>query len=72
MLGGVQKGGQAAGSVPLRGDIHMLVVGDPGLGKSQLLQVLATILADQKLSGQPLQQAKMACHNIIAGATSTS
>lgn len=39
LLGGVQKGGQKAGSVPLRGDVHMLVVGDPGLGKSQLLQV---------------------------------
>ncbi len=40
LLGGVRKGGDIAGKVALRGDIHMLVVGDPGLGKSQLLQVL--------------------------------
>ena len=68
MLGGVQKGGGAAGSVPLRGDIHMLVVGDPGLGKSQLLQVPAPLAADEPISGHPLQ-AKTVCHNIIASAT---
>jgi DNA replicative helicase MCM subunit Mcm2 (Cdc46/Mcm family) len=50
LLGGVQKGGQAAGSVPLRGDVHMLVVGDPGLGKSQLLQVPLLPLSSCMLS----------------------
>lgn len=42
LLGGVRKGGNDPGStsVPLRGDIHVLLVGDPGLGKSQLLQVV--------------------------------
>lgn len=39
MLGGVSKGHSSADGVPLRGDIHTLVVGDPGLGKSQMLQV---------------------------------
>lgn len=29
--------------VPVRGDIHVIVVGDPGLGKSQLLQAAATV-----------------------------
>lgn len=25
--------------VPIRGDVHVLIVGDPGMGKSQMLQV---------------------------------
>ncbi|KAI8552262.1 hypothetical protein RHMOL_Rhmol06G0253200 [Rhododendron molle] len=29
--------------VPVRGDIHVIIVGDPGLGKSQLLQAAATV-----------------------------
>ena len=36
---GVRKNVGSANRVPIRGDIHVLVVGDPGLGKSQLLQV---------------------------------
>lgn len=39
LLGGVRKGADGGSeSVPLRGDIHVLLVGDPGLGKSQLLK----------------------------------
>ena len=33
------QGGDEANRVPTRGDIHVMLVGDPGLGKSQLLQV---------------------------------
>ncbi len=29
--------------MPIRGDPHVLVVGDPGLGKSQMLQAVAAI-----------------------------
>lgn len=36
MLGGINK--QRADSVRTRGDIHILLVGDPGSGKSQLLK----------------------------------
>ena len=36
MLGGIDK--QRADSVRTRGDIHILLVGDPGSGKSQLLK----------------------------------
>lgn len=39
LLGGIRKNIGVNGKVPVRGDIHVLVVGDPGLGKSQLLQV---------------------------------
>lgn len=38
LAGGVRKHANSATAVPLRGDIHVLLVGDPGLGKSQLLQ----------------------------------
>eukprot|EP00887_Chlorella_sp_A99_P007436 scaffold2.g7436.t1 len=37
LFGGVRKRG-VHGAVPVRGDIHCLMVGDPGMGKSQLLQ----------------------------------
>lgn len=39
LFGGVRKVASTPDRVPTRGDIHVLVVGDPGLGKSQLLQV---------------------------------
>ena len=39
LVGGVRKHVGHASKVPIRGDIHVLLVGDPGLGKSQLLQV---------------------------------
>lgn len=38
LLGGRQKH-MGKNSVPVRGDAHILIVGDPGLGKSQMLQV---------------------------------
>lgn len=39
LLGGVRKPGTSDGAMALRSDLHVLLVGDPGLGKSQLLQV---------------------------------
>lgn len=38
LFGGRQKH-TGKNSVPVRGDPHVLMVGDPGLGKSQMLQV---------------------------------
>lgn len=43
LFGGVQKHTKDVNKVPVRGDIHVIVVGDPGLGKSQLLQAATTI-----------------------------
>lgn len=39
LFGGCQKYVDDKNRIPIRGDPHMLVVGDPGLGKSQMLQV---------------------------------
>jgi hypothetical protein len=36
LLGGVRKHGGSDERIPVRGDIHVLIVGDPGLGKSQV------------------------------------
>ncbi|WIA40343.1 hypothetical protein OEZ86_013710 [Tetradesmus obliquus] len=41
LFGGVRKHGTSNNRVPIRGDINLLLVGDPGLGKSQLLQAAA-------------------------------
>ena len=41
LFGGCTK--SAADRVPVRGDPHILVVGDPGLGKSQMLQACANV-----------------------------
>ena len=38
LFGGVRKKLRGSGEVPVRGSIHCLLVGDPGLGKSQLLK----------------------------------
>ena len=38
LFGGVRKSLGGAGDVPVRGTVHCLVVGDPGMGKSQLLK----------------------------------
>ncbi|PUZ65608.1 hypothetical protein GQ55_3G238400 [Panicum hallii var. hallii] len=43
LFGGVQKNSMDQNKVPVRGDIHVVVVGDPGLGKSQLLQAAAAV-----------------------------
>ncbi|KAI3474682.1 hypothetical protein Pfo_029867 [Paulownia fortunei] len=43
LFGGVRKHSMDQNKVPVRGDIHIIVVGDPGLGKSQLLQAAASV-----------------------------
>ncbi|XP_062117205.1 probable DNA helicase MCM8 [Humulus lupulus] len=43
LLGGVRKHSNDSNKVPVRGDIHVIIVGDPGLGKSQLLQAAAAV-----------------------------
>ena len=40
LFGGSSK---TDGDVPIRGEPHILIVGDPGLGKSQMLQACANI-----------------------------
>ncbi|XP_070697113.1 DNA helicase MCM8 [Pempheris klunzingeri] len=42
LFGGRQKQ-MGKNSVPVRGDPHMLMVGDPGLGKSQMLQAVCNV-----------------------------
>ncbi|KAK9079291.1 hypothetical protein SSX86_000962 [Deinandra increscens subsp. villosa] len=43
LFGGVRKHSMDQNKVPVRGDIHIIIVGDPGLGKSQLLQAAASV-----------------------------
>ncbi|KAH7866667.1 hypothetical protein Vadar_023432 [Vaccinium darrowii] len=43
LFGGVRKHSTDHNKVPVRGDIHVIIVGDPGLGKSQLLQAAAAV-----------------------------
>ncbi|XP_046886503.1 DNA helicase MCM8 [Hypomesus transpacificus] len=40
LFGGCQKHVDDKNRIPVRGDPHILVVGDPGLGKSQMLQAV--------------------------------
>uniref|UniRef100_A0A3P9K0Q7 DNA helicase MCM8 n=1 Tax=Oryzias latipes TaxID=8090 RepID=A0A3P9K0Q7_ORYLA len=42
LFGGRQKH-MGKNSVPVRGDPHILIVGDPGLGKSQMLQAVCNV-----------------------------
>ena len=41
LFGGTCRGGESA--LPVRGDPHILVVGDPGLGKSQMLNAVVSV-----------------------------
>ncbi|XP_053568665.1 DNA helicase MCM8 [Bombina bombina] len=43
LFGGCQKYVDDKNRIPIRGDPHMLVVGDPGLGKSQMLQAVCNV-----------------------------
>eukprot|EP01103_Thecamoeba_quadrilineata_P010325 TRINITY_DN2192_c0_g2_i2.p1 TRINITY_DN2192_c0_g2~~TRINITY_DN2192_c0_g2_i2.p1 ORF type:complete len:637 (-),score=120.88 TRINITY_DN2192_c0_g2_i2:248-2158(-) len=43
LFGGCQKYGNEKTRIPIRGDPHVLVVGDPGLGKSQMLQSVTNL-----------------------------
>ncbi|XP_013415383.1 DNA helicase MCM8 [Lingula anatina] len=43
LFGGSQKYANDKNRIPVRGDPHILVVGDPGLGKSQMLQAVAGV-----------------------------
>ncbi|XP_021110689.1 DNA helicase MCM8 isoform X3 [Heterocephalus glaber] len=43
LFGGSQKYADDKNRIPIRGDPHVLVVGDPGLGKSQMLQAVCNI-----------------------------
>ncbi|XP_067421428.1 DNA helicase MCM8 isoform X1 [Emydura macquarii macquarii] len=43
LFGGCQKYMDDKNRIPVRGDPHLLVVGDPGLGKSQMLQAVCNI-----------------------------
>ena len=43
MFGGTQKWASDSNKIAVRGDTHCLIVGDPGLGKSQMLQAVANI-----------------------------
>ncbi|XP_064405107.1 DNA helicase MCM8-like [Halichondria panicea] len=43
LFGGAQKYTDLLNNLPIRGDPHILVVGDPGLGKSQMLQAAANV-----------------------------
>ena len=43
LFGGCQKFADEKGKIPVRGDSHILVVGDPGMGKSQMLQAVNAI-----------------------------
>ncbi|KAD4384396.1 hypothetical protein E3N88_24564 [Mikania micrantha] len=43
LFGGVRRHSMDQNKVPIRGDIHVIIVGDPGLGKSQLLQAAASV-----------------------------
>eukprot|EP00475_Leptophrys_vorax_P015224 TRINITY_DN21590_c0_g2_i1.p1 TRINITY_DN21590_c0_g2~~TRINITY_DN21590_c0_g2_i1.p1 ORF type:complete len:623 (-),score=135.43 TRINITY_DN21590_c0_g2_i1:761-2629(-) len=43
LFGGVRKDISNGGNIAVRGDPHILVVGDPGLGKSQMLKATANV-----------------------------
>ncbi|XP_066280875.1 DNA helicase MCM8-like [Branchiostoma lanceolatum] len=43
LFGGNQRFANNKNRIPVRGDPHVLVVGDPGLGKSQMLQAVSNV-----------------------------
>ena len=56
LFGGVRKHADSANRVPTRGDIHVLICGDPGLGKSQMLQVILNVHSRWGYIDSPLER----------------
>ena len=44
VFGGNRRFASDKSRIPVRGDPHVLIVGDPGLGKSQMLQAIASVV----------------------------
>lgn len=63
LFGGNQKSGEDKNKLSVRGDPHVLIVGEPGLGKSQMLQEICLPTTPEHSSLSKLSRVDT-CRNI--------